>query len=1453
MCERFRACIYILLIQVFCVQAYCQVITNVRHYSTADGLSDNKVTSITKDSEGFMWFGSWSGITRFDGNNFLVFKSSPGDSSSLKSNRIDDIIEDPGETSHLWVKAYDNVYRFDKRTQRFIAIAELLDDTSLRKVSFTKILAVKEGRVWLKTENEGLFLITNSSGSKPHCIRISKESGVNYRLPANAITFFHLDKFNNAWIGTALGLRVLKYKPKGGFEIKMIQGLGKEAFTGITENKNLVWLGTDRGYLLSIDRSLKIGKAYKISNSRLNHISVSRDLNKVYCSTSDGMLISVSGNGKSEVLARVTDKSPLLFMYEDRFSNLWIESNSFCLVKYSPIHKKLTYFFPRSNYQFKATSRNFVIFEDKNGRVWINIKGLKGYNSQKEIFEAPVFEYKGENENLSRIKNRYLYDPAGVLWVLPDDGGVEKILFKEHDFRQFLPQANLFRKEDGEIRGIYTDRRNRLWMGTKSGDLLVYKNNTRIENILINKPKFETGVYSIVEDRRGRLWIGTKGDGLFKADPIDPEGNKYQVTRYLSDGKFGSISNSSFYCLLVDKKGRVWAGTFGAGLILIQEKNGKAVFTTNTSFNKYPKNGYQRIRHLAEDANGRIWIGTTEGLLVFDPNSGSPENYEFRRYEKEPGNINSLGGNDVQFLFKDSRNQMWVLTSSGGLNLALGTNPLKSLSFLNYSTRDGLPSDFLLSCAEDNQRNLWIATQNGIAKFALDKKKFQNFNHYNGLSKASFSEASCTKTMNGDLFFGTTIGCLMFSPSKIQTEKVNVKLAFTGFQVNGEEVVPGNNSPLAVPINNSEKVVLNHDQNSFSIEFALLDYHSMEKRNYASRLLGLDDVWSNTRGQRRATYSKLSHGNYVFEVKSLNEELYKNAPIRSLHITILPPPWKTWWAYLIYILIIVVLFILIRRTILTVLGLRQQIEIDSRVAELKLKFFTQISHELRTPLTLIVNPAEEVLKQENLSVKGREYLNTVVKNSRRMVRLVNHLLDLRKVQSGKATLRISKVEIVSFLKDMRTYFSDVLRERNLRVEVVSEFSELVIPADKEKLDIVFYNLLANAIKFSPDKSHIQIIIKSGSSGFLRVEIVDEGVGVAENELKDIFELYYEGEQLSDKPQKGTGIGLALSKELVELHGGFIRAENNSSSGLKVIVELKVDNIDSHSEEVHSTYGQLTQVDYEELSPATIEGNEDRPLVLLVEDNDELRTFLAGTLVESYRVETANNGAEGLEKARDLLPDLILTDIMMPVLNGIQLLERVKGDLATSHIPVILLTARYSVESQIQGLNYGADYYVTKPFQMELLQAAISNIINRRKKLFQNLVEGTKDELNGSDQFFISPQDKAFLEKIIAIVEDKLDDVDFNIDDVAGSIRMSRSGFFKKFKSLTNIAPVEFVRETRLKKAKDLFNAGEDNVSTVAYTVGFNNPKYFSTCFKAQYQQTPSEYLKTLKKTEKKEI
>lgn len=1432
------------------------------HYTTEDGLSHNAVMCMIKDHDGFMWFGTWDGINRFDGHNFVFYKSKPGDTSSLRNNRIDEIVED--KTGYLWLRAYDNqVYRFDKNTEQFMAVSELLSGPSHEKYIFDDVLSTSSGKaIWLRTRRQGIFCITNPGA--PHITYSHYAHGFSkgFNLPSNHINFVYEDSEHAVWIGTSSGLSCLKRNKAGKYiNIELGSLLSHAAnINCIAECDNKIWLGTNDGRILVYQKNAATLYSQHISDFGINNICVSRQQPVVYVSTSGSEVVSVNKTNPANIVVNKAGRGPLFSMYEDRTGVLWIEPDKHGIIRFDPIAHTFNQYTHKKDASYENPAKYYKVFEDKNGLVWMSMKG-EGFGYYDTAADAVKYFYDERGSDNYRFSNLVIatyLDPAGVLWVSSDDRGLNKVVFQGTDFNQQLLVNHTYSRSDNEIRGICADRNNRLWLASKSGQLYVYDKGKRVPVTFTNMPADGFGViYNIIQDKTGAMWMGTKGNGLFRVVPVNSGQPIYKVDHYLNDKSDPySLSSNVIYSLMQDSRGRIWAGSFEEGINLVQQQGDHVRFlNTRNSFKNYPQDVFRKIRHMEEDAAGRIWIATTNGVLIFNPNEGNASNYRFVGFSKIAGDKTSLGKNDVQFIYRDSKNTMWLSTSGGGLNKAIGDDPFKSLKFKVYTTDDGLPSDYVLSSIEDNSGNLWLATENGLSRFNPRNEQFRNYDSYDGLPQTGLSESTGLKLADGRLVFGCIAGYILFDPASIGYHQIAGKIAFTNLQVNNTDVVVGGaGSPLKNSLNNTHHIILKYNQNILGIDYSLLDFRSGNKQSYSYRLNGFDKVWHDNKGQRRATYTNLPPGDYIFEVKIQGNDLYSNTPYKSLAITILPPPWRTWWAYLLYVIFTAVLIESVRRTSFTMLKLRHNIEVEKKLANLKLSFFTNISHELRTPLTLILNPIEEIYKKEELSAQGADHINVVRKNAKRMVRFINQLLDLRKVQSGRATLRISEVEMGSFVKKISEYFTDVAWEKQINLEIVADKSELLSWIDVEKMDIVIYNLLANAFKFTPAGKSIRIAIKEQDNAQgLAIEIADQGQGVPENKLSDIFELYYEGEHTEGKHLKGTGIGLALSKELVELHEGKIFARNNADGGLTVTVMLKQGK--DHLQYYEVTFVDLPEIPHEfeetveellsdSITTPPCRHSEDTPLVLLVEDNSDLRTFLNTQLSELYRVELAENGEEGLQKAMNLLPDLILSDVMMPVMDGIQMMDRLKNDILTSHIPIILLSARFSIEHQIEGLKYGADYYITKPFHNELLMASVETLIKQRKKIFDNFLNQKRTIALSPGEIVITSQDEIFLKKVIKIVEDRMPDPDFNIDAVAESINMGRSAFYKKFKSLTNLAPVEFVREMRLKRAIQFLDAGETNIAEIAYHIGFNNAKYFSTCFKDQYHLSPTEYLKS---------
>ena len=1427
----------------------------IEHYSTEDGLSHDVITCMFQDRQGFMWFGTWNGINRFDGHQFRSFTSAPGDKSMIRNDRIDQIFED--KANHLWIKSYDGqIYRFDKGTEQFTPLSVIIG--LKRKIVFDKILSTEDGMLWASTVSNGLLAVADVSMEKSNYYTYSKSNKNSDQLPSDTINFFAKDGKSRFWVGTPKGLVRLTKTLSSRFSALQIKFKGRltDHFSAVGIGARSIYFGTASGDLIELDRVLNKYTRFTVNSSKINSILQSRNQAKVYLSTALGQVITFDNRTKKYSQSVNSSGQALYSIFEDGKGNLWLEPEKKGVVRFD-IHNGRLDVYSQKNDAFNVVPRNhFRVFEDKNGVVWSVLRdgGFGYFDDSAAKFK---YFYNEPGAALSRFSNLVavaFYDRSGVMWLHTDQRGLEKVIFTPNDFNQHLVTPTGVFKSENEIRGLMCDSKNRLWVGAKSGKFYIYDKGSIAKITFDGVPKEGIGsVYTIFQADNRCVWIGTKENGLFMAQPLDKEETHYQLTHFLhKSGDPLSISSNQIYSVVADSLHRIWVGTFDRGLnMLVPGRQEQTFVRFYDGVNGYP-NGYHKIRHLATDGKGRLWIASTDGLVVADVLR--KEGIRFRTYSKLPGDINSLGNNDVQYVFKGHDDRMWLATSGGGLNLAQQQSGSDSLTFRIFSTREGLASNYILSCHEDRNHQLWVATKSSLSRFDPLKMKFDNFNSYDGLPSSGFSEASCTITKEGKMFFGTIRGLLSFDPSSIKYHPVHANMVFNNLYINNKEIRAGSDqSILKNDIDKSSALILSHHQNTISIDYSILDFRLGDRQQYMYRLKGFDSTWVDNKNQHRTTYTNLPPGNYVFEVKSFDNDNYTNLPQKKLVITILPPWWKTWWAYVIYICLFFAGAFVVRRIIFTVLKLRQKIAVEQKMTALKMAFFTNVSHELRTPLTLILNPTEEVLKNELLSEQGKLYLAIVRRNADRMVRFVNQLLDLRKAQSGQERLRLTEIELEPFLRSIMDYFDETAIASRIEMKLSGD-AEITLPLDADKMETVIYNLLGNSFKFSPQGSIIEVSVKSESGTAAIIEVLDQGPGVPEEDLENIFQLYHESEALATQHLKGTGIGLALARELVALHGGNISASNRNNMGLSIRIELPILHdlfpsregaIDADSTDVHiAKQGAVKPI----MAQPNVRVVEDtaKQLVLLVEDNEDMRSFLANNLNGTYRIQTAADGLEGLALAGKIQPDVILSDIMMPRMDGIQMLNRLKNEHATSHIPVILLSAKSAIESQVTALSYGADFYISKPFDNALLFAAIANILLQRKKLVEGIVSGRKIVDLSPGQVVVTSKDEIFLQKVIDIVNQKMSDPEFNIDAVAETVNMARATFFKKFKSLTQQAPVEFVRDMRLKMARQYLDSGTGNISEVSYAVGFGSAKYFSTCFKTMYGLSPSDYLKTLK-------
>ncbi|WP_345952818.1 two-component regulator propeller domain-containing protein [Mucilaginibacter sp. PAMB04168] len=1459
-----NALVLLIAIGALFFSAQAQPHYNLKHYSTEEGLSHDRVSCIMKDRQGFMWFGTWDGINRFDGHNFVTYKGRAGDSSNLENNKIRIIVED--KQGYLWVKTFDNkIYRFDKKTEGFLSIPERGSPAYLGKLLVDRIVPVSNGDTWLLTARQGvLCAFAKKHGHGMPLVKSYHQKAIGqFKIPSNRVAFFYEDKNHLIWLGTSKGVICLSKTTAGEYQkVNLVnkQGmLGSQyAFTCIRFYENEIYFGTTQGVVLVYDIKTKSVKTLRIvSGTPINDILVSK--NKLYLTTSGRGLIEYNLTEQS-LSYHVPGFATLRKIYKDKTGLLWLEPGN-GVVKFDPQHATFKWFTQKKDAEALTIHTTYQVFEDAYNMLWVCMAGGGfGYYDQRADEVKYFHDEPGKpDQQFSNVVTALYQDPAGIMWFSGYDRGINKLILQPHVFKHNVMYPNATAKTENEVRALCEDHTGRLWVGTKAGEVILYKNGVRQGNPFVNlQPKAIGKVYTIFESRNHTIWLGTKGSGLIEAHPLPNDSLHYETTRYVADKNTpNSISSNTIYTVYEDKNGRIWVGTFGGGLNLLQRAGSKTLFkNANNAFKNYSAARANGIRHIQEDIKGNIWIATTNGLVIFNPNNGI-NYFRFRRYTKVRGDENSLGGNDVQFIHRDRAGTMWLGTFGGGLQKAITNfSTSQKVKFKVYTTANGLPNDIILSMSSDNKQRLWIATENGLSEFNPATETFKNYNSDDGLPKTQFSESAFIKSKSGDLYLGCISGYINFNPMAVGTIKQSANIALTRFQVFNKDILPGApDSILRYAIDQTNDIRLAYNQNLISINYTVLNYKTAHKVWYAYKLEGYDKQWNLVKNARQATYTNLPPGKYVFRVKSVSGYLFNNTPQKSVAINILPPPWKTWWAYCIYLIIGAALMETARRIILTMVKLRNRIVVEQKVAELKLGFFTNISHELRTPLTLIVNPLKAIAHQETLTAKGREHINLATKNADRMVRFINQLLDFRKLQSGKIRLKIAETDVVALVKNTTTYFTELAHEKGISFNFQTHAPFYYTWVDEDKIDIVIYNLLANAFKYTPEGKAINVLLEPDiHTGHLCIKIIDEGTGVPEDKLKQIFELYYEAANNLGQPTKGTGIGLAFSKELISGHHGTISAANNPAGGMTFTVRLKSgkahfadDDVDFVTPLAPAPNNLVSEPDTTMLSGGeTVVQNETHPLVLIVEDNTELRKFLADQLGRYYRVATAADGVIGLQKATELIPELIISDVMMPNMDGIAMLDAIKHNMITSHIPVVLLTAKSSVEHQIEGMRYGADFYVTKPFNTEYLLVLVENLIKQRKQLVDGLL-GSKNLIQLSPgEILITSKDEQLLKQVIETVEKGMADPEFNIDDVARTVGLGRTTFYKKMKSFTGLAPVEFVKEMRLKRSKQLIDSGEYTMAEIAYQVGFSSSGYFSTCFKEKYNQSPSQYLKSIK-------
>lgn len=1455
--KRYCTIVFFLLLGLLSVlRALAEYDYVFEHLSTEDGLSNGSVSAMLKDSRGFMWFATWDGLNRYDGHSFRVFK--PGDSENARSasNRIERIAED--RLGNIWVLTYDaRAFRLDRRTEQFMAIPAFSEDGPPAHV--VEIYPFSNGDVWVATSNTGAYQVkTNPNTFQVETSRFDSSSSVP--VPGNSVRFVAEDASHRFWINTDNGLCCLEEDSVSG-KIRPVSWsesaqniLAQYRISSFLDRGNRLYLGTAGGKILIFDLSNKTFQVRDLGvRSAVSQI-IGAPNGMLYAGTrGDGIVAWHEWDNKVIASYNRPEIAEVLKMYPDSRGLLWIESSKAGISKLDPRNGSYRHYQQQLDVNPDIRSgAQCGIMEDEDHTLWLTLKGggFGRYNPSTDEIEY-FFNQPGQpGSKISNFVNCFYKDSSGVLWLSTYFKGIEKTTFIQKRFRFIQPNPESNLSIANEVRALFEDRQGNLWVATKKQELFILDQDFRILKKIDRLNGQPIGlVYAILENSMGEIFIGTKGNGLYQL--TRKRGFDFSVTHYVHNPlDTTSISNDNIYSILEDRKGRIWVGTYGGGLNLF---NRGEFISCNHLLCHYPLKKASKIRHLTEDRQGQIWMATTDGLVVLNAEAGFPSDFRFTLFNYDSGNIEGLSGIDIFWIGHQRNGTLWFAALGGGL-CRIDRDPGQTfrLSCEALTKKDGLPGDVLYTIIEDSGGRLWMSTENGISSYDPERHLIRNYGFYDGVNQTGFSEAAVAQRQDGTLCFGANNGIYCFNPSDFTNEYQPVRLVFTGFHLFGKEVLPGEQSVLKVAMPETQTIELKYNQNVFGLTWAGLDFKMQDKLTYAYKLGGYDNDWQLARESHYAGYSKLPPGKYTFLLKLREVGQQENNPPVSISIIIHPPFWKTTWAYLAYLLLTILAIELTRNTVTTMIRLRNKVHIEKELTDIKLNFFTNVSHEFRTPLTLILGPAHELRSKETLSDRGENYARLIEQNAKRLLRLVNQLLDFRKIQSQKLVLNYDKVEVVPFVRTVCSNFDEMAREKNIRFTVSCSNPDCSAWFDREKIDQVLFNLLSNAFKFTPDAGAIEVrILDSFSDSVLTIEIADSGVGITKDQEATLFELF-----TSHRPNgyqvPGTGIGLSFSKQLIELHQGKLTYRPTPGGGATFCFSLKTDQAFSSEavaqelpEPVQEESGPFLDKKIAVSQQFENQNSSNLPRLLIVEDNHELVSFLQTILCSFYQVESAADGIEGWEKAVRFQPDIILSDVMMPEVDGIELLDRIKNNFETSHIPVVLLSAKSSVESQIEGLKYGADAYLTKPFHPEQLLVQLENILKQRVLLRECYTRPSVEKEVQECQLVLTEPDEQFLLGVRAIIEDNLVRTDFKIETLYKEMGMGRSKFFDKLKGLSGLSPIDYVREYRLSQAKSLLESGTYNVTEVSYLSGFADAGYFSKCFKERFGLNPSQYVKKI--------
>ncbi|MGZ2369553.1 hybrid sensor histidine kinase/response regulator transcription factor [Ancylomarina sp. YFZ004] len=1305
----------------------------------------------------------------------------------------------------------------------------------LSQISVTALEQDNLGTMWIGTR-DGL---NRYNGYEIDVFRHNRQDTSS--LLGNNIRDLKADANNKLWILTAEGISNINLQNE-----ELINFPNQNVSCFYISDKN-IWVGTNLGLFFLDEESRKYKAATQIFPHRIK-------VNEIFEDSEGNILIGTSDRGlfRYDALSNQLDSIldvEVSCIHKSSDGLIWVgttENGVYCLKKDEVV----------AHYnQASGLTHNVIrdITEDKNGRIWIGtFFGLSVLDPEKNLF-TNYYQSDKKPYGLSHNSIYTLFrDQEGSIWIGSYFGGVNIYNSQTNIFRYFVAETDQNKSINYRVVGsmIEDDDKN-LWIATEGGGVNFYdRKNNKFKYITKGEGDYKlshNNAKSLYLDKQNRLWIGTHLGGL---DVLNTKTGR--IKKYLKNEDDVHSIPSNIISAIIPFENNLLLGTNDGVVVFNPDKEEFSPFFEN---NEFKKRIGQKIYALLLDRDQRLWIGSeTKGLSVYDLKSG-----ELKNFRNNVQDLKSIGSNFVYQIYQDHMRRIWVATSGGGLNRYHPEND----SFTAYTSSDyDLPSDFIYGIAESRYGFLWIATSKGISRFDVEEESFRAYDYQNGFPLSEINERGLYITSDGEVFVGGIHGMVSFYEKELQNQSVKHPLYFTELRVNNSEVHPNDESGiLSQTLPFTESIRLNSTHSVVSFDFTSFNYLKTNKTRYSYKLDGFDSDWVDAGYRRSVNYTNLKAGTYTFTVKEKLRQGEDGAET-SMKIIIDPPFYNTWWAYLIYIAFVSGILFYINRVLISKALLEENLKKEQsdkeQIREMnrsKLQFFTNISHEFRTPLTLILGQLESLLDNSNvLAPKIYNKMLVAYKNSFRLKKLIDELLEFRKQELGHMKLKVNEHDFIDFSNMIFDSFKEHAERQEINYKLVCYQDKIPLWFDARQLETVFLNLLSNAFKFTPKGGSIYILINKASKDLI-IKVIDSGPGMPKAYLEKIFDRFYQVDNISEHKQQqlGSGIGLALSKGIVDMHGGCIRVESELGEGACFEVSLPLGK--DHFEEEQVIWDKQQLLEKSLQSPLLIEKNEDlekelldtnnlvpkSTSLLIVEDNVEVRAMLCDSFKDEYNIVEVENGQMGLDAAQQHQPDLIISDVMMPVMSGTDMCEKLKSDLTTCHIPIVLLTAKEAVEHRLEGLEIGADDYITKPFNIKLLKARCRNLIKSRKQLQESFQTNPGLGIKG---IATNSLDAELLEKAIDIVDKNLDNSKFDVNTFAQEMCLGRTNLYTKIKGITGQTPNEFILSSRLKKAAHMLRTESGvSVANVAYSVGFTTPRYFSKCFSDQFKISPSKYAK----------